>query len=74
MQIVDTRDAYIDRDHQPGMAFLYDCDGCALGVFPGDMTDFQIKAALSFANTWYARGVERGQQMKAEQLRAALGL
>lgn len=74
MNIADSRDVWIHRDGQSDLARLYDCNGDLLGVFPHTMTDDQIMIALSFANTWFARGVERGQLMKAEQLRAVLGI
>lgn len=70
-------DAWIDREGSginTGMAILRDEEGAEMGRFPGGWTDDQIKAALTFANRFYAKGIEMGKWYKTHEIKQVLDI
>lgn len=63
-----------DAGHTIPTAKLYNCDGDYLGSFPESWTDEQIHRAVKFANIAYSKGYEAGQQAKAGEICAVLGI
>lgn len=60
---VERRHCRIERNPEqaPGYTVLFDETGDILKIFPGEMTDDQIWAALEMANQFYRWGHVEGQ-------------
>jgi len=74
MPYAHKEDCFIDRADRPGKAILLNEEGTRLATFETDMTDAQIMSALDFANDAWARGVKFGNEQKAGEIRAVLGV
>lgn len=69
-------DIRIDRDNKryPASAVVFNADGDFIFRFDKDWSDDQIKVAVDFANTAYAKGVATGAASKLREIQSALGV
>ncbi|HGW4498772.1 hypothetical protein [Stutzerimonas nitrititolerans] len=74
VKLVDPQEAWIDRESNAHIATVRDADGDSVLTFSAAMPDDEIMRMLDSFNRVYARGYERGQEAKARELRAVLGV